>query len=465
MQIYTFATEKSNKFKMSKDIRLKKGLNIQLTGEAEQVYFTSEIAKTYELKPTDFHGLTPKLTVKLGDKVKAGTVLFIDKYNEKVKFCSPVSGEVTDIVRGGKRKILKVIITSDDEIEYEDLTSENIEELSREKIIEKMCLNGVWPFMRQKPYDVIANPSDMPKSIFISAFNSEPIAIDNDFALYGKDELFQYGLDIITKLTEGITHLNIDGYSNPSKVFTDTKGVQINTISGKHPAGNVGVQIHHIDPINKDDIIWYLSPQDVLTIAALFKDGKYDVSRVIALAGSQIKRPKYYRTIGGASITNFLEDNLNEGKTRVISGDVLTGTRIDKNGALGFYDYQITAIPEGDEEEFLGWMTPGLNKFSVSRTFLSWLFPTKKYNLDANLHGEERAYVMTGEYEKVLPMDIYPTQLIKSIMIEDIELMENLGIYEVSPEDFALCEFVCTSKIEVQSIIRHGLDLVRKENS
>ncbi len=373
MQIYTFATEKSNKFKMSKDIRLKKGLNIQLTGEAEQVYYTAEVAKTYELKPTDFHGLTPKLTVKLGDKVKAGTVLFIDKYNEKVKFCSPVSGEVTDIVRGDKRRILKVIITSDDEIEYEDLTSENIEELSRERIIEKMCSNGVWPFIRQKPYDVIANPSDTPKSIFISAFNSEPIAIDNDFALYGKDELFQYGLDIITKLTEGITHLNIDGYSNPSKVFTDTKGVQINTISGKHPAGNVGVQIHHIDPINKDDIIWYLSPQDVLTIAALFKDGKYDVSRVIALAGSQIKRPKYYRTIGGASITNFLEDNLNEGKTRVISGDVLTGTRIDKNGALGFYDYQITAIPEGDEEEFLGWMTPGLNKFSVSRTFLSWL--------------------------------------------------------------------------------------------
>ena len=450
---------------MSEEIRLKKGLNIQLIGASEQVYSTSEVAKTYELKPTDFHELTPKLTVKIGDKVKAGTILFVDKYNERVKFCSPVSGEVIDIVRGEKRRILKVVIISDIEIEYEDLNSENTTGLSREKIIDKMCSNGVWPFVRQKPYDVIANPLDTPKSIFISAFNSEPIAIDNDFALYGKEELFQYGLDIITKLTSGITHLNIDGYSNPSKVFADAKGVQVNRISGMHPSGNVGVQIHHIDPINKDDIIWYLSPQDVITIATLFKDGKYDVSRVIAVSGSQIKNPRYYRTIAGASILNFLKDNLNEGKTRVISGNVLTGKKIDENGTLGFYDYQITAIPEGDESEFLGWIAPGLNKFSASRTFLSWLSPSKKYNLDANLHGEERSYVMTGEYEKVLPMDIYPNQLIKAIMIEDIELMENLGIYEVSPEDFALCEFVCTSKIEVQKIIRHGLDLVRKENS
>ena len=450
---------------MSAEIRLKKGLNIQLIGASEQVYSTSEVAKTYELKPTDFHGLTPKLTVKIGDKVKAGTILFVDKYNEMVKFCSPVSGEVTDIVRGEKRRILKVVIISDIEIEYESLNSENTTDLSREKIIDKMCSNGVWPFVRQKPYDVIANPLDTPKSIFISAFNSDPIAIDNDFALYGKEELFQYGLDIITKLTSGITHLNIDGYSNPSKVFADAKGVQVNKISGMHPSGNVGVQIHHIDPINKDDIIWYLSPQDVITIATLFKKGKYDVSRIIAVSGSQIKNPRYYRTIAGTSVFNFLKDNLNEGKTRVISGNVLTGKKIDVNGTLGFYDYQINAIPEGDESEFLGWISPGLKKFSASRSFFSWLTPSKKYSLNANLNGEERAYVMTGQYEKVLPMDIYPNQLIKAIMIEDIELMENLGIYEVSPEDFALCEFVCTSKIEVQKIIRHGLDLVRKENS
>ena len=465
MQIYTFAGEKSNKIKMSEDIRLKKGLNIQLVGEAEQVYSIVNTASIYELKPSDFHGLTPKLTVKVGDKVKAGTVLFFDKYNEKVKFCSPVSGVVTDIVRGAKRRILKVVVTADTEIVYEDLSSANVSDLSREQIIDKMCQSGVWPFIRQKPYDVIANPTDVPKSIFISAFNSAPISIDNDFALYGKLEQFQKGLDVITKLTSGTTHLNVDGYSNPAKVFTSASGVQLNKVSGKHPAGNVGVQVHHIDPVNKDNIIWYLSPQDVLTIATLFTDGIYDASRIIAVTGSQIKKPKYYRTISGTVINEFLNNNIKEGNTRVISGDVLTGTKIDKDGSLCFYDYQLTAIPEGDESEFLGWLSPGLNKFSVSRTFLSWLMPTKKYDLNANLNGEERAYVMTGEYEKVLPMDIYPTHLIKAIMIEDIELMENLGIYEVSPEDFALCEFVCTSKIEVQKLIRHGLDLVRKENS
>ena len=463
--MYNFANEKSNKFKMSKDIRLRKGLNIKLTGEAEQVYSNVESSTNYEIKPTDFYSLTPKLTVKIGDKVKAGTPVFYDKYNEKIKFCSPVSGEITDVVRGAKRKILKVVITADKDISYLDTPSISIENLSREEIIDKMCTNGVWPFIRQKPYDIIANPLDMPKSIFISAFNSAPISIDNDFALYGKDELFQQGLNIITKLTTGITHLNIDGYSNPSKVFTKAKGVQINKISGPHPAGNTGVQIHHIDPINKDDIIWYLTPQDVLTIATLFVEGRYDASRIIAVAGSQIKKPKYYRTIAGTKVTNFLKDNLNEGNSRIISGDVLSGTKIDEDGSIGFYDYQITVIPEGDKSEFLGWLSPGLDKFSNSRSYFSWLTPTKKFSLNSNMNGEERAYVFSGEYEKVLPMDIYPTHLIKSIMVGDIEMMENLGIYEVSPEDFALCEFVCTSKVEVQKIIRQGLDLIKKENS
>ena len=464
-QIYSFAAEKSNLFKMSEDIRLKKGLNIQLIGEANKVYATAEAAKTYEVKPTDFHGLIPKLTIKVGDKVKAGSVIFFDKYNEKVKFCSPVSGEITDIVRGEKRRILKIVISAEADIQYQEFSTSKLEDLSREQIIDKMLCSGVWPFVRQKPYDIIANPTDMPKSIFISSFCSAPITIDNDFAMYGMDELFQKGLDVVSKLTSGITHLNIDGNSNPSKLFTTAKGVQINKISGAHPAGNVGVQIHHIDPINKDDVVWYLNPQDILVIARLFSQGKYDVSRIVALSGSAVERPKYYRTISGAQLAPLLNINLNESNNRVISGDILSGTKISKSGCLGFYDTSITVIPEGDEAEFLGWILPGLHKFSMSRTFLSWLTPTKKYKLDTNLHGEERAYVMTGEYEKVLPMDVYPTHLIKAIMIEDIELMENLGIYEVSPEDFALCEFVCTSKIEVQKLIRHGLDLVRKENS
>ena len=453
---------------MSKEIRLKNGLNINLFGDADKVYATikpTNISNKYVLKPTDFHGLTPKLKVKVDDDVEAGSPLFFDKLNPKIVFCSPVSGKVLEIIRGEKRRILEIVITADDDLVYKKFDVSNSKELTRNQIIETMLSGGVWPFVRQKPYDVIANPTDFPKAIFISAFKSTPLSIDNDFALYGMEDLFQLGLDYITKLSNGKTHLNVDGNTNVSKVFKDAKGVQINKISGPHPAGNVGIQVHHLDPINKGEIIWYLEPQDVIAIARLFKYGRYDVSRIVALAGSQVSKPKYYRTISGVSVSNLLTDNLNDGDNRIISGDVLTGKKINFEGNLSFYDTTISVIPEGNEQEFLGWILPGFDKFSASKTFFSWLNPSKKYTINSNMHGEERAYVVTGNYEKVLPMDIYPLQLIKAIMIEDIELMENLGIYEVSAEDFALCEFICTSKIEVQSIIRHGLDLVRKENS
>ena len=450
---------------MSQSVRIRRGLNINLLGEADKVYASVKNHNIYAIKPTDFHGLTPKLSAKVGDKVLAGSVIFFDKYNERIKFCSPVSGTVKDIVRGEKRRILEVIIESDNEQKYESHSPLNVKNANREQLIDHMLSNGVWPFIRQKPYDIIANPSDMPKAIFISAFKSGPLAIDNDFALYGMDDLFQSGLDIITKLTNGKTHLNLDGNTNSSKVFSEAKGVEINSFSGPHPAGNVGVQIHHINPINKGDIVWYLEPQDVIVIARLFNEGKYDVSRIISLCGSEVSKPRYYRTISGTCVSNLIDDNVENDNNRVICGDVLSGTKIDKNGYLGFYDTQLTVIKEGNEQEFLGWALPGFNKFSMSKSYFSWLFPKRKYDIDTNMRGEERAYVVTGQYEKVFPMDIYPLQLIKAVMIEDIELMENLGIYEVAPEDFALCEFVCTSKMEVQKIIREGLDLVRKENS
>ena len=269
----------------------------------------------------------------------------------------------------------------------------------------------------------------------------------------------------ISKLTSGKVHLNINADLITSKVFTNSKDVQINNISGPHPSGNVGIQIHHIDPINKGESVWYISPQDVLVIGRLFLEGRFNASRVVALSGSEVKngRRRYHKTHIGASIKNIVSDNINDGNIRYISGNVLTGTKISSDGFLGFYDTQLTVIPEGEDPEFLGWLTPGLDKFSLSRTFLSWLMPNKEYHLNTNMHGEKRAYVMSGEYERVLPMDIYPVHLIKAIMIEDIELMENLGIYEVSEEDFALCEFVCSSKIDVQEIIRKGLDLIKKE--
>ena len=449
---------------MSKSVRLSRGLNINLLGDADKVYASVKNHEIYALKPTDFHGLTPKLTVKVGDSVLAGSIIFFDKYNERIKFCSPVSGTIKDIVRGDKRRILEVIIKSNSEVKYVSHSLANPKDLTREQIIDHMLQKGVWPFIRQKPYDIIANPLDMPKSIFISGFKSGPLAIDNDFALYGMDELFQKGLDVISKLTNGKTHLNLDGNTNSSKVFSDAKGVELNSFSGPHPAGNVGIQIHHLDPINKGDVVWYLEPQDIIVIARLFTEGKYDVSRIISLCGSEVSKPRYYRTILGSCVANLISDNVKRENNRIICGDVLSGIKIDKNGYLGFYDTQITVIKEGNEQEFLGWALPGINKFSMSKSYFSWLFPTRKYNIDTNMRGEERAYVVTGQYEKVLPMDIFPQQLVKAIMIEDIDLMEKLGLYEVGPEDFALCEFVCTSKIEVQSLIRHGLDILRKEN-
>ena len=450
---------------MSKDIRLKKGLNINLKGEADKVYASIPQSDLFSLKPSDFHGLTPKLTVKAGDKVKAGSCIFFDKYNEKVRFSSPVSGEVTDVVRGAKRRILEVKLKADTETKYESFSTLDAS-ANREQIIEGLLESGVWPFIRQKPFDIIANPMDTPKAIFISTFNTAPLAPDNDFVLHGLEKEFQTGVDFLKKLTNGKIHLNVDGNTNPSTVFTSCKGVQINKITGAHPAGNVGVQIHHIDPINKGDVVWYLYPQDVLTIARLFSEGKYDVSRIVALTGPQVEKPRYYRTIAGANIKNLLDENTLIGdNNRFISGDVLTGKKIEEDGNIGFYDSQVTVIEEGNQQEFLGWIAPNLDKFSLSKSYFSWLMPSKKYSLNTNYNGEERAYVVTGQYEKVLPMDIYPIQLIKACLIDDIDSMEQLGIYEISPEDVALCEFVCTSKMEVQSIIREGLDLIKKECS
>ena len=447
------------------DIKISKGADIKIKGVADRVYANISKSKFYALKPTDFHLLIPKMAVKVGDQVKAGDHLFFDKNNEGIKFSSPVSGVVSDIVRGAKRKIMEVVLQPDEEIVYKQFEKRSLDEINRKEIIQDMLDAGLWPFIRQRPFSTIADPNDNPKSIFISGFDSSPLAPDNDFIFHGDKDLFQIGLNIISKLCEGTTHLNLDGNSNSSQSFRNAKGVQINNIYGPHPAGNVGVQIHHIDPINKGDVVWYLSPQDVVTIARFFKDGKYDASRIIALTGSRVKKTRYYRILQGMSISEIIKDNLLEGDIRFISGNVLTGSRINEDGYIGFYDFQISVIPEGSYSEFFGWLLPGFQKYSLSKTFFSWLSNKKEYDLDSNTHGEERAYVVTGQYESYMPIDVFPVQLVKAILIEDIELMENLGIYEVDSEDFALCEYVCTSKVPVQSIIRRGLDIIKKECS
>jgi Na+-transporting NADH:ubiquinone oxidoreductase subunit A len=451
---------------MKEYIKIKRGLNLKLIGEATKSVLDLPLAEVFAIKPKDFVGLTPKLLVKVGTIVEAGTPLFYDKKNEDILFCSPVSGEVIEIVRGDKRVILEVKILPDREIKHLLFTKSNPSQLSRKEIIKQLLNSGVWPFIRQRPYGIIANPNENPKAIFISAFDTNPLAPDIDFIMSGKESHFQTGIDALQLLTSGKIHLNVRANSSPAPAFSQAQKVQINTISGPHPAGNVGVQIHHIDPINKGEVVWYINPQDVVIMGKLFKEGIYDASRTIAVTGSQLDNPKYYKTVVGSSIKNILtEAGLKKGDNRVISGSILSGTQIQADGYLGFYDSQVTVIPEGNEYEFMGWLAPGFDKFSVSRTFFSWLTPNKKHAINTNLHGEERPFVMTGQYEKVFPMDIYPVQLLKSILIEDIDMMEKLGIYEVIEEDFALCELVCTSKIKSQEIIRHGLDIVRKEFS
>jgi Na+-transporting NADH:ubiquinone oxidoreductase subunit A len=449
---------------MSKYIKIKRGLNIKLVGEAHKVFSELPLPETFAIKPTSFIGVTPSLLVKQGDEVQAGTPLFRDKNNEAIKFCSPVSGEVIDIIRGEKRKILEVKILADKEITYAPFNKANPADLSREDIIQALLNSGSWPLIRQRPFGIIATPGQTPKSIFISAFDSNPLAPDYNFIMQDNNPAFQTGLDALQKLTDGKIHLNVNADTTPAATFINSKGVQINKISGPHPAGNVGVQIHHIDPVNKGETVWCINPQDVLIIGRLFDQGKFDASRTIAVTGSQVKHPKYYKTVIGSSVKNMIADSgLKKGISRIISGNVLNGKQIIEEGYLDFYDSQITVIPEGNEPEFVGWLKPGFDKLSMSRTFFSWLTPQKKHDLTTNMHGEERPFVVSGEYEKVFPMDIYPVHLLKSILIEDLEMMENLGIYEVVEEDFALCEFVCTSKIESQDIIRKGLDLVRKE--
>ncbi len=449
---------------MPQKIKIKKGLNIPLNGVAEKL--TTQVpyqGSLFAIRPTDFTNLTPKPVAKEGDKVLAGDVLFTDKYRTDIKITAPVSGVLKSILRGERRKILEFIIEPDDNIEYRKFETGDLANLDRQKVTELLIESGIWPLIRQRPFDIIANPNDKPKAIFISGFDSSPLAPDYDFILIGQEQLFQKGIDVLKKLTDGAVNLTVNGSCNISKVYQAVKGVELNTITGPHPAGNVGIQIHHINPVNKGEVVWHINPQDVLIIGRLFTKGIFDASRTIAVTGSEILKPRYYKTIIGASIKLFTSNNITNGHLRYISGNPLTGIKISKDGFLGFYHNQITVIPEGNDYEMFGWALPGFKKFSTSRTFLSGFFAKKQYNINANLHGGIRPFVFTGEYEKVLPMDIYPVYLLKAILAQDIDQMEQLGIYEVAEEDFALCEFVCTSKIPVQKILKQGIELMIRE--
>jgi len=451
---------------MSKVIRTKKGLDINLAGEAEKIIQQAPTPETFAIKPPDFQGLTPKLSVKLNDKVKAGTALFFDKYNPDIKFTSPVSGEVIAINRGERRRLLEIVVKADSSIEYEEFKSGNPSSMGKDEIKKAMLDSGLWPFIIQRPYAIIANPADEPKAIFISGFDSAPLGADYTYIATGQEKELQAGIDAMNVLSGENLYFNLKDEERANNPLENVKNATITKFNGPHPVGNVGVQINKISPINKGEVVWTVNFQDVITIGRFFLQGKFDATKFIALAGPMVKKPLYYKTMYGACISTIVNGALEEGQPlRIISGNPLTGTKIPENGFLGHYDSVISVLEEGLEPEFLGWGTPGFDKYSMSRAFFSWLSPKKKYNIDTNLKGGERAFVVSGQYDKVMPMDILPVQLLKAIIVEDIDLMEQLGIYEVAEEDFALCDFVCTSKIEAQEIVRKGLDLIRKEFS
>jgi Na+-transporting NADH:ubiquinone oxidoreductase subunit A len=446
---------------MSEIIKLRKGLNIKLKGSAEKTLETLPVPEVIALKPTDFPGLTPKLCVKTDQEIKAGEALFFDKYNPEIVFTSPVGGKVVSINRGERRKILEVVVETNKNAGTVEFKKADPLSLSRDEIKEQLLKSGIWPFIKKRPYGIIALPNEKPLSVYISTFDTAPLAPDYNFILKDQMAVFQTGINALSKLTDGKVFLGI----NENSSFGSVKNVVVNKFSGPHPAGNVGVQIHNTKPINKGEVVWTINVQDVLFIGRLFQTGKVDFSKVVALVGSEVKSPKYYKIILGAPISIIIEGKLNniQYKQRIISGNVLTGAKVKPQNYLAFYDSMITVIPEGDEYELFGWATLGANKFSATKTFLASLFPKKEYELNANMHGGERAFVLSGQYEKFVPMDILPVFLLKAILANDIDKMEQLGIYEVVEEDFALCEYACTSKIKVQDILRTGINEMIKE--
>ena len=448
---------------MGQNIKIKRGMDIKLEGAPSLDLHQANSPATFAVKPTDFKGLVPKMHVKQGDKVKAGDCLFADKKNDKICFTAPVSGEIAEVVRGDRRAILAVKILADSETAYKSFNTSGFVDKSREEVVELLLASGLWPFIVQRPYGLLADPSIAPKAIHVSGFDSAPLAADLSISLKGQEANLKTGFEILKKLTEGKVHLNVHA-TKDSSIYNSLEGVEKTIFSGPHPSGLVGVQINKIDPINKGDVVWTIKPQHVAFIGKFFETGNLDLEQTIVVAGSEIRKPAYYATRLGASVSELLMDNVSNDNVRVISGNVLTGTKIAQDGYLGYYDNQISVIPEGDHFEMLGWLLPSYPRPTLSSTFPLFKFFKKTFKVNTNPHGENRAYVVTGQYEKVMPMNIMPQQLIKSVMAKDLELMENLGIYEVIEEDMALCEFVCTSKIDVQRELSEGLELMAEES-
>lgn len=449
---------------MANLFKLRKGLDINLQGKAEKKKLQLKSNGKYALLPDCFEGVVPKVVVKEGDKVKAGDALFINKNCQEMKFASPVSGTVTAVERGERRKVLAVKVQADATQVFTDFGVKDVASLTGEQVKEALLEAGLFGYINQLPYDVVTTPDTTPKAIFVSALRDKPLAADFEFELQGQEKEWQAGLTALSKMAK--TCLGI-GARQTSAALTSAKDVEVNVFDGPCPAGNVGVQINHVSPVNKGEVVWTVDPSAVIFFGRLFLTGKVDLHRTVALCGSEVKNPQYVEMLVGEELSTLLSNSYDEKhNVRIINGNVLTGRVTTKDGYLGAHSSEITVIPEGnDADEFAGWIMPRFKQFSVNRSYFSWLFGKKAYALDARVKGGERHMIMSGEYDKVMPMDIYPEYLIKAIITGNIDKMEQLGIYEVSPEDFALAEFVDSSKLELQRIVREGLNMLRKENA
>lgn len=450
---------------MANVIKLHKGLDIHLKGKALEKKQGMALAEEYALVPDSFPGITPKVAVREGDVVKAGEALFVNKNFPDVRFASPVSGTVTAIVRGERRKVLAVKVKADKKQVYADFGKDNPATMDGGSVVQKLLQAGLFGYINQLPYAVSTNPTTTPKAIFVSALRDMPLEGDFEFELKGNERSFQAGLTALSKVAR--THLGI-GAGQTSEALTGAKDVEVTIFDGPCPAGNVGVQVNHLNPVNKDEVVWTVDPTAVIFFGRLFLEGKVDLTRTVAVAGSEMKAPAYVDALVGTPLKAIVGDNLKTTEhVRIINGNPLTGVKATLDDSLGAHASAVTAIPEGDNaDELLGWIMPRTAQFSVSRSYFSWLFGKKKeYDIDARVKGGERHMIMSGEYDKVLPMDIYGEYLIKAIIAGDIDKQEQLGIYEVSPEDFALAEFVDSSKLPLQDIVRKGLNTLRKENA
>ena len=449
---------------MSNNIYLKKGLNIPISGAATQNTRKVIVPDVVAVKPTDFRGFVPKLLVREGDKVLAGTPILADKMSQSILLTSPVSGTVAQVVRGEKRKLLEVRFKADEKQEFVDFGVKKPAQMSAAEIKEAILAAGLWPAITQRPYGIIANPEIKPKAIFVSAFNTAPLAANPEFALKDEVENIQTAINALAKLTDGGVHISLNAENYSGTPFHKLENVIQHIFSGKHPAGNVGIQIHHISPIKKGETVWTVSLMMLAAIGKLFNTGKCDLRRKIAVTGPMAIEPAYVEGYPGISMKDIKEFYNPQENLRFVSGDALSGTNVTAEGFLGFNDNQITILKEGDSYELFGWAKPfRSSQFSASRTYFSWLTPKKTYNMDTNLHGGPRAFVVNDVYSKVLPMDIFPVYLLKACIAQDIDKMEKYGIYEVLEEDLALCEYVCPSKIYIQQIITDGIALMLKE--